>query len=178
MCNIIDLIFWFFGLGRPQARQLAIRLLMWISFIMDCDGWYDTLDEDPFSVPLLQANKQCRNIPKRLKEAVVKAAGKGDGFRSNAHVMKVMKKLKFRMINGIGDPNRWSEPVMREYYFETQSVMTSCTHPVYCISIDATRLSEKDMLFGSVYSASSQVADWCTPIVSRGHYAAHIPTQF
>ena len=93
--------------------------------------------------------------------------------------MKVMKKLKFRMMTGMtGDANRWSEPVMREYYFETQSVMTSCIHPVYCISIDATRLSEKDMLFGSVYSPSSQVAAWCTPIVPRGHYAAHIPTQF
>ena len=53
---------------------------------------------------------------------------------------------------------------------ETQNAMARLVHPVYSITCDATRLSEKDYLFGSIYGPSSQEAAWCTPVVPRGRY--------
>ena len=53
---------------------------------------------------------------------------------------------------------------------ETQNAMARLVHPVYSITTDATRLSKKDYLFGSIYGPSSQEAAWCTPVVHRGSY--------
>ena len=113
--------------------------------------------------------KYIRQISNRLKEAVVQTAGRGDGLRSGAHVLKVLSKFnsKFKAVKDkvSNKGNYWTEPIMRRYLWTTQETMGASPQPVLSFTMDATRLSGKEYLFGSCYAPASAQAAWCTPIV-------------
>ena len=105
VCNFIDFAFWLFALPTWKGRKLAYWLMQWLCLVIDHSGWFESLDDSPFSVPLHKGPKGgSRNLPKRFKAAVVQTSGQGSGFHSGAHVMKVMKNIK--KIGGIGPDSK------------------------------------------------------------------------
>ena len=167
-CHLADFILWLHGLGRPQARQLHVELIQWVSLCVDYEGFFGTLDDDPLQTPIPSANKQVRNIPVRFKEAVVKAAASGGDYRSSAHVMNIVKKWRYKNMKitpQSGNANSWHEPVMRTYLWALQTAMRDSPSDIYSVSLDATRVSGKDYLFSSIFPPSLGMAGWCPPVV-------------
>ena len=168
VCNLVDCIFWLHSAGNPKARHLGCQIIEWVSLIIDYEGWFEALDDDPLATPMPMGPKHARNISTRLKEAVVQSAGKGDVFRSGAHVMHLMKRFKYRKMSGErpadSTANTWCEPITRKYLWCTRTEMVRSSHHVFSIAVDGTRLSGRDMLFGSISSPSARLAPWCTPI--------------
>ncbi len=54
-----------------------------------------------------------RKIPQRFKDDGVRQASQGDGFRSGAHVITVVKRLKYKKLLSMGPKNKNSQHLDR-----------------------------------------------------------------
>ena len=148
---------------------MMMQIIDWLGMLMDFGGFFNTLDDCPSSTPMPSGPKGgSRKVQQRLKDYVVKQASEGDGLRSGAHVLKLIKKFKYKKLLTLGPKNQtantWTEPVMRRYLWTLRSTFTSCMDQVYSIAWDATRLSGKEMLFASLYCTKG-LCGWSPPIV-------------
>ena len=167
-CHLTDFIFWLSVVKNQHGRDLLRPILKWLATVLEYGDWIWKLSGDALDIPVNRGpGKKVREMASSFKEKVVREASQGDGVTSGRHALSLMHRYKLKnSLCAFSSAHKWVHPSMRRYLTTIQTAMRGgevLRHGVISLAWDATRLSNLEMLFSTMFAHGK--ACWCPPMV-------------
>lgn len=166
------LLRWLFKKTSSVFADVFWQVMCWVAFAIDAGGAVGEASSDPLDLPQGRGPQgKSTRVPSAKKYRIAKMAAEGHLVRSGRGLIDIMKELR----PGItyADPksaNKWVAGMGWQYLNKLQRTFKlGLSQPIYGITWDASRMSKRDAMIGSVSNSDLDIAGWCIPQVTMSY---------
>ena len=181
--GLAALLHWLLAKGTDNCLWLWRELVGWCAWVLETGPLWADASPDPLDIPAPFGVQRVQRLHPELINAAGQAAGQGTLGRTGRRLARVLKFAARRRFGGTGltevQANTAQATRGKRYRQCARNSFGVDKVRVVSVSMDATRLGQKDTLMAALYDPQQNLACWADPMAApKNHNGQKLTQQF